>query len=291
MKRSLRAGHPPVIDALGSAYLSTRNLSEALEIFCRRLLAKQLDACLGAPYLLLLTDPRGTQSVANRYNLPTGSELLYSTLQNMAQGISNRSAPYTLTQNDLDHLPQAANNSESKVLERLLGAALISLSVVRDYRLSLILLDPQQGETEYPEDTAQLASVVAQYVRPTIVEHFLGILTHLEAQKKAMLKSISYFCLYLGQDQQAILDDAISSGDLQEGTNGHEKLATMAEDLWQTGTMLNSAANGSGDYVALQFEMAPLLKRVFDEMKKTLRWRELRLTLKGHAGSVPAFLT
>jgi DNA-binding NarL/FixJ family response regulator len=281
LKRSLRLGRPQVMETLSSISLSTKNLAEAIEIFCRRLLAVEFTACLGAPYILLLTDERGTQNLATNTDLPMGFAMIYATLQAMAHGISNRSLPYVVSPTELSNLPAPANDFESKTLGRLSGAALMSLAAVKNFRLSLALFEPQAGETDYPENTGQLAAVLAQYVRPTIVEHFLNILVHLEAQKKAMLKSVSYLCLYLGQDQQTILENAISSGDLNEGSHGHAKLATMAHDLWHTGTMLNSAANNKPQEAPAQFDISQLIEKVFAELKDTLFWGELAFNLEG----------
>lgn len=281
LKRSLRMGRPQVMETLSSISLSTKNLSEAVERFCRGLLAREFNACLGAPYILLLTDERGTQNLATNTDLPTGFEKLYTTLQTMAHGISNRSMPYVISQQELSNLPAPVNAFESKTLERLSGAALLSLAIVKNFRLSLALFDPLPGEMEYPEDTEQLAAVLAQYVGPTIVEHFLSILVHLEAQKKAMLKSVSYLCLFLGQDQQTILEKAISTRDLAEGSEGHEKLAMMADDLWETGTMLNSAANNKPEENFTQFEISHLIEKAFDELRDVLPGDELTFNIEG----------
>lgn len=281
LKRSLRMGRPPVMDALRSISSSTTNLSEAVERFCRGLLAVELSACLGAPYILLFTDERGTQNLVTNTDLPTGFETLHATLHSLAQVNSNRSMPHFFSASEMRNLPAPVNEVESRTMARLAGAALVSLATVRNFGLSLALFDPMPEETKYPEETQQLATLVAQYARPTIVEHFLSILVHLDSQKHAMLKSVSYLCLYLGQDQQKFIDEGISTQELKEGSDTHEKMATMADDLWETGTMLNSAANQAPEDHVSQFEIGEMIKAAFTELVNEMDWDDLEFTLTG----------
>src|SRR6185503_4949194 len=102
-------------------------------------------------------------------------------------------------------------------------------------------------ETEYPEDPFLLAGVLAQYVRPTIAEHFLSILVHLTSHRKAMLKSVAYFCLNIGQHQRRVIEEGVARKELAAGSEAHLTLKAMADDLKQTGVILNSASeSGSG---------------------------------------------
>jgi hypothetical protein len=269
------------MDALRSISSSTTNPSEAVERFCRGLLAVELSACLGAPYILLLTDERGTQNLATNTDLPTGFEKLHATLHSMAHVTSNRSVPHLVSAFEMRNLPVPINEVEIRTMARLAGTALVSLASVRNFGLSLALFDPLPEEMEYPEETRQLATLVAQYVRPTIVEHFLSILVHLESQKRAMLKSVSYLCLYLGQDQQKLIEEGINTHELKEGSDTHEKFALVADDLWETGTILNSAANEApGDHVS-QFEITEVIEAAFTELRNELGWDDLPFTLTG----------
>lgn len=281
LKRSLRAERPRVMTALSSISESTKNLSEAVKKFCRDMLAGELNACLGTPYILLLTDDHGTQNVATNTGLPTGYEMSYAAIQAMAHGITKSSFPYVVSGQDVEGLPTPTNATGERIMARLSGAALLPLANVMNYSLSLALLTPQPGESKYPEDIRQLAAVLAQHVRPSIIEHFLGILVHLDSQKRAMLKSISYLCLYVGQDQQRIIEEGVARKELQEKSDTHRSLMRMADDLWQTGTILNSAANSLPQDASSTFEMKDLIEREFSDLRDVMNLEELNLRIEG----------
>ena len=278
LRRALRLERPRVAEWLGLLSDSTKNLSMAVRKFCREILANELDACLGAPYVLLLTDESGTQNFATNTNLPLGYEPIYTTLQAMAHGISNFSVPYEVS---INQLPEPSNPNETKIRERLPRAAFIPLANVKIFRLSLGLLEPLPNETSYPEDTGKLAAVLAQYVRSTIVEHFLRILVHLDSQKKAMLKGTSRFCVFLGQDQQGIVEEGIVTSHLQEGSITHRKLINLANDLWETGTILANVANSDSKEEYATFELKELIDNAYKDLREIMNLREIKFSIEG----------
>jgi ActR/RegA family two-component response regulator len=278
LRRALRLERPQVSEWLGLLSDSTKNLSAAVRKFCKDILANELDACLGAPYVLLLTDESGTQNFATNTDLPLGYEPIYTTLQAMAHGISNFAAPYEVS---LKQLPEPSNPNEAKIRERLPKAAFIPLANVKIFRLSLGLLEPLPGETAYPEDTTKLATVLAQYVRSTIVEHFLRILVHLDSQKRAMLKGTSRFCVFLGQDQQGIVEEGLVTAHLQEGSITHRKLINLANDLWETGTILANVANSDSTEEYVSFELKELIDKAYKDLKEIMNLRDIKFHLEG----------
>jgi DNA-binding NarL/FixJ family response regulator len=281
LKRSLRLERREVIDKLRSISESTRSLPEAVKKFCRELLAPELNACLGAPYILLLTDDQGTQNVATNTDLQIGYSSIYGAIQIMAHGITGVSMPHVVSEDDLRNLPAPVNESEAEVVVRLPSAVFLPLANVKNFRLSAALFVPREGEIEYSEDTQQLATVLAQYVSPAIVELFLTILVHLDSQKRAMLKSISDLCLYLGETAQRILDEGIANEELQETSFAFKQLATMAADLSQTGIILNSAANNPLTDDSPVLEVSELIKSAFADFRAVLRSDELKLEVEG----------
>jgi hypothetical protein len=181
----------------------------------------------------------------------------------------------------LKHLPGPNNSNEVKICERLPKAAFIPLANVKIFRLSLGLFEPLPGETNFPEDTGKLATVLAQYVRSTIVEHFLRILVHLDSQKRAMLKGTSRFCVFLGQDQQGIVEEGITNAHLQEGSVTHHKLINLADDLWETGTILANVANSDPKEEYASFELKELIEKAFKDLKETMYLRDIKFSLVG----------
>jgi DNA-binding response OmpR family regulator len=281
LKRSLRLDRPRAIEVIGSISESTFNLSEAVRRFSRELLAEELASCLGVPYVLLLSDAHGTQSVDTNAQLPTTYTSLYGAVQTMAHGDSAFSIPYAISERDLKDLPARTGALDEAVFERLPGAVLLPLAKVKEHRLSLVLLTPQPGETEHPENSLLLARVLAQYVRPTIIEHFLSILVHLTSHRKAMLKSVAYFCLNLGQHQQRIIEEGVGRKELAVGSEAHLTMAAMADDLRQTGTILNSAAESRPGTATTSLDMRDLIETAFKDYRESICPDEIDLVVEG----------
>jgi DNA-binding NarL/FixJ family response regulator len=281
LKRALRLERSEVTEKLRLISESTKNLSAAVRRFCQDVLADELDACLGSPYVLLLTDESGTQNFATNTSLPQGYEPVYMVLQAMAHGISNFSSPYEVSEQSLKHLPQPSTKSEVEIYKRLPRSAFIPLANVKNFRLSLGLFEPLPGEVKYPEETGKLATVLAQYVRSTIVEHFLRILVHLDSQKRAMLKSTGHLCLFLGQDQQRVLEEGVANGQFQPDSGSYRTLVTMADDLWETGVILGNVANSDPKEKYSSLEMRELIERVGAELDERIFLGDLKVTVEG----------
>ena len=281
LRRALRLERPQVADRLGAIYDSTKNLSTAVRTFCSNILKGELEACLGAPYVLLLTDESGTHNFVTNTDLPVGHESVYTMLQAMAHGISNFSAPYEITTEELRKFPEPANETEQRIYSRLSGAAFIPLANIQFFRLSLGLLKPLPNEVKYPEDTGKLAAVLAQYVRSTIVEHILRILVHLDSQKRAMLKGTSRFCVFLGQDQQSIVEEGIAKTDLKEGSDTHYKLMNLADDLWDTGTILTNVANSDSKIDHPPLALRNLVEQAFHDLAETMHAPDVKFSIEG----------
>lgn len=281
LKRSLRFDRPRVMEVMGSILESTVNLSEAVSRFSRDLLAEELASCLDAPYALLLSDARGTQNVATNTLLPMTYTSLYAAVQTIAHGDAAFSLPYEISESDLKYFPACNGDDDEAVFERLPGAVLLPLTKVKEYRLSLALLAPQPGKRAHPEDTGRLASVLAQYVRPIIIEHFLSILVHLTSHRKAMLKSVAYFCLNLGQHQQRIVKEGVARSDIAAGSEAHLSMAAMADDLRQTGAILNSAAESSLGTDTASLDMRDLITTAFEDYREVIGQDEIDLVVAG----------
>ena len=280
LKRALRIERPQVMGALSLISESTKSLSEAVKRFCQRVLAEEFDSCLGTPYVLLLTDQRGTQNVATNTNLPKGYHSAYAAIQSKSHAIAKQSSSHLISQSDTESLFSAGGTVEEELISRLPGAALVSVARVGNFRLSLILLAAQAGESKYPEEIEPLALILCQHWRPSIIEHFLGILISLDAQRHAMLKSTSYLCLYVGQEQERILNEATAHEELKETSNLHHSLAMMADDFRLTGVTLNSAANNFAE-PALTIDMRDMVQREIEGLKSVPEFEKLDLQVDG----------
>ena len=281
LKRSLRVDRPKVMAALSAISQSTKNLSHAVVKFCREMLAIELDVCLGTPYVLLLSDEYGTQNVATNYDLPSGYQWFYSAIQEMAHSITKPSSQYVISDTETKGFPNPTTANDKIILDRLPGAALLPLAKVMNFKLSLILFVPGSGGWKLPEKTGPFAAVLAQHVRPSIFEHFLGILIQLDAQNRMMLTSASRFCLYIGQEQERIITDGLKSNELQKETNLHHSLSTMAEDLRRTGTILDSATNDRSRATLAVIEMKDMVEKELSDLTATIDFGNLNFFIVG----------
>jgi CheY-like chemotaxis protein len=281
LKRSLRLDRPRVMEVMGSISESTVNLSEAVRRFGRELLAEELASCLDVPYVLLLSDARGTQNLATNTRLPATYTSLYGAVQTMAHGDSAYSLPYAISERDLTYLPPCTGALDEAIFQRLPGAVLLPLARVEEYRLSLVLLAPLPGEVSHPDNTSLLAGVLAQYVRPLIAEHFLSILVHLTSHRKAMLKSIAYFCLNIGQHQHRVIEEGVARQEVAAGSEAHLTLEAMADDLKQTGTILNSAAASRAAAETIPLDMRDLIAMAFNDYRELIDRQEIELVVEG----------
>jgi DNA-binding NarL/FixJ family response regulator len=280
LKRSLRFDRPRVMKVMASIAGSTINLSEAATRFSRELLAEELDSCLDTPYLLLLSDALGTKNVATKTALPQTYTPLYAALQTMAHGDSAFSSPYEVSKRDLKDLPAPAGALDDQIYERLQGTVLLPLADVKDHRLSLALLAPRPGETKYSQDISQMAGALGQYVRPTINEHFLSILVHLTSHRKAMLKSVAYFCLNLGQHQQRIVEEGVARKEIAAGSEAHMTMAAMADDLRQTGAILNSSEASGPGMNTTALDLGKLIATAFEDYRRSIGPNEIDLVVE-----------
>src|ERR1044072_2353215 len=58
-------------------------------------------------------------------------------------------------------------------------------------------------------------------------------------------------------------------------------MATMADDLWETGQILNSAPNQVSEELISEFEISEVIKAAFNELINELGWDDLQFTLIG----------
>jgi len=282
LKRALRLERPCVAENIRAISNSTRTLSAAVKRLCREILTAELGACLDAPYALLLTDESGTQNYLTNSDLPGGYQPAYAKLQAMTHEVRGSSSVYEVSQQDIHHLPSPTTPAERSLYERLPQAVFVPLANVRNVRLSLGLIPPLPNEAKYSDDSAKLGSLLAQYVRPHIAEYFVRILGYFDAQKReALLQSISHLCLFLGQDQKGIIERGITTGNLQEESNTHHKLNTMADDLWEAGKILASVSYADSDEEHAYFEIRGLIEKAFVDLKDRMYLSGIRFTVEG----------
>jgi ActR/RegA family two-component response regulator len=283
LRHYLKVENPNVIEELNRIAATTKNISDSIRSFCEHILAPAFADCLGAPFMLLLTDEIGTQNCAGSAPMPLTFEKIYHTLQAMIHANADPVVPYSFEERHV--WAESGGVQQDFMIEQLQGSAFVSLASVNKYRLSLGILKAPKEE-EFPEGPLKLASVVSRYVRSTICENFIKILVQIDTKRKTTLGSTSQLCLFLGQDQLTILDQGVSLGDLSTDSSTHLRLQAMAEDLEETGVILMNVATSLDATEMTRVQMTPLIKETWDDLSDTWMLKDIKFELKGECSVV-----
>ena len=202
----------------------SRTKSDAIATFCRNVLKQEFDACLGAPFVILFTDGNETKNTGDNIGLPEGHSAFYQTLQALAHGRGNQAEPFILESTKLE---PPFDEQTARLYDRFDKAAFLPLSVSNNLQLSIGILTKEAEERELSARTAaELCGILAQYLRPTVIENMLTIWAHW-TELRATRTSMAKLCLSVGQD----IYSCVEAEDLEE-------LDSMATDLNDTGQYL-----------------------------------------------------
>lgn len=235
LRRALSVERPDAVKRIREIASRSRTRVEAIGMFCREILAPEFEACLGAPFLILLTEDGQTQNCVGNAYVPRGALPLYNYIQALTYAQANSSEPFVVDSGYLGEVSPITRD----VYRKLHGAAFLPLSISRNIHLSLGII--QEHKPALNESAEDLARILAQYFRPAVLEHLLIILselTELNTRKKTVLREASKFCLYVGQEQLAILADAVEDEEIVPSMTSFQRLKSLAEDLRATGDLL-----------------------------------------------------
>ncbi len=224
LRRALNGENPRIAETIARIAMQSKSQPEAIKTFCLRVLKPEFDSCLGAPFLILFTEKDTTQNCAGSTGLPRGSSVFYHTLQALAHGKGNLTDPFVLEANELE----APSDQETALLyKRLNYAAFLPMSLSNDLRLSIGILQEQESDDgPKPTDAKGLCKVLAQYLRPTVLENIMSMWSQW-SEVRATRTSTAKLCLSVGQE----IKDGIETSEL-------ERLEELADDLNDTGQLL-----------------------------------------------------
>ena len=278
LRHYLKVENPTVIEELNRIAATTKNITDSIRSFCEHILAPAFEDCLGAPFMLLLTDENETQNIAGSADMPLTPERMYHTLQAMTHANADPAVPYEF--NAAHFQTEMARSQDNFMIKQLEGSAFISLASVNNYRLSLGILKapPKQA---FPEDPLKLASLVSRYVRSTVCENFIKILVHIDTKRKTTLGSTSQLCLFLGQEQTTIADEGVSTGELVKGSTTHLRLQSMADDLQETGVILTNVAQSLDRSEMTRVQMTSLIMDAWEDLRDAWQLSDIKFNLDG----------
>lgn len=225
LRRALNGKNPKITSEVERIAVQSRNISEAILTFCRTLLKSAFETYLGGSFVILFTEGATTWNCADNAELPAGSSDLYHTLQALAHGQGNPIEPFVL---DIDKLE--LNREDFLLYKKLDRAAFLPISLSNDIKLSIGILRPENSEDgETREQTYEeiLCTVLAQHLRPTVLENIISLWS-LWTDSYVTRNSIAKLCLRVGQE----ISDGLTADD-------KEQIQELADDLIDTAQYLN----------------------------------------------------
>ncbi|MGA9994546.1 MAG: response regulator [Pyrinomonadaceae bacterium] len=235
LRRALNSDNPNTLDRVARIATQSQTEGEAIVKFCRSVLSPEFKSCLGAPFVVLFSEENSmTQNCADSAGLPQESSQFYHTLQALTHGKGNLSEPYVLELSKLGHLIDA---KDKKAYAKLDGAAFVPIPISQKYKLSIgILQEEESKETPVPEDAKALCIILAQYLRPAVLENMLKIWPRW-TELKAIRSSVAKLCLFVGQELKYLLPRK-GGGEGSWSEDSLARLWDLAGDLDNTGELL-----------------------------------------------------
>ena len=261
LRRALFPARPNLEKTIEAIAEKSRSGPEAITRFCQDVLCPELEATLGAPFVLLVGQRESTVILGSDLGLPENSPA-YGWLQTL----THLQAPTDPLVIKSGYVPEGKPGPERaaarEVFSRLEGAAFIPLGSTGDLRLSLGVV---QEERHHPfvEDAVALAKVIGAYIQPALVMHLLTLtrrLAELYTKQRAALRTTSDICLYVGQEQVT----AFRSKDF-------ERLLNLGENLRKAGELLSwigqEDGEGVGEAASIKpASMAHLVQEVWNDI-------------------------
>lgn len=235
LRRALNIGQPKIVEQITQVAERSRTSFEAITKLCGLVMAPRFELSLGAPFVLLLGSRNRTEKCGGVPDLPEGHNPVYTQIQALAHGQSNRSDPFVL---DVQLLGEPPATEACWMYERMNGGAFLPFWLGKGLRLTVGVLKDQTGDP-LAEDPLALCRILDQYLRPSILEHTVDILTKLiRVQRETVLTMTSKSCISTGQEQLALLEDGVVNHEVNPGSEFFKKLKGLAEDLRATGETL-----------------------------------------------------
>ena len=246
------------------------NAAEAITSFCRELLTPEMMACIGAPFVFLLTDDKGTQNCGSAAGLPSGYSETYAKVQALAQGAVNKSDPFVF---DKQWVSAPSDQQTYNIYESLNGAAFLPVFIVHGLRLSIGILKSTDPQQKLPEDPVKLTKILISYLRPAMIEHLLRIsslLTESNTKRETLLRHTSRFCRWVGLEQLAILEEAVGKSDEDSIKESFRKFKTLSENLRLTGDFLSTLVSNASEAAESTNEMTSQIAETIEDV-----WRNI----------------
>lgn len=244
LTKALRPEHPDRLRQIEEIADRSPSKEEAFAAFCEEVLRPELEATLGAPYVLLASQSGSTRAFTSGIELPETSPA-YGILQDLVQ-----LSPWVV---DPEQIPETVRPEDrdavGELLGRLAGTAFIPLGAVddlNDLRLSLGIVQVRKDQ-KFVEDALELAKLIQHFVSPAVVSFLIkltGKFHEVLARQRAVLDSTAKICLYIGQEQISLFERALETEVLTHDDLSSDlgKMLSLGENLRWAGELLAAVA-------------------------------------------------
>lgn len=264
----------------------SRTPASIVASLCHQLLTPEIEACLSLPFIFLLSDKQGTKNCGGDSGLLVGYDPAYATVQALVHGLTNSSDPFVF---DPQHLRDPSDRQASNIYQKLDGAAFLPLSHNHDFQLSLGILKHAEN-TRLPDEPEKVARSIGQYASSRIGELILVTLTRCQELKSirrlAVLSGTARLCLYVGQEQLAVLSEAEETEKLSPHNESFQRLKALALDLRATGeqfSLLHGAAKAAAQHLvdAPPVDIVEVVQQAWEEIREQFPTEDITLEERG----------
>ncbi|HEX4961889.1 MAG TPA: response regulator [Thermoanaerobaculia bacterium] len=270
LRRALRTDRPNGARHILEIARRSHSLNDSLERFCRDLLVEELEITLGGHFILLLAGERRGIVRFPGSEVETDASSLFDRIQATVHSRLGEVDPLVIDAGDdscTRSLCSEEDVSARRILDRLHGTAFIPLGSAKGGALTLGLVPDSRAPEESP---VEFARTLGQYLTPVIVTHrveLTSLWTMIDMERRTQLKATSDFCLYQGQELEALLQEAEEEGKDGEGRTPLGKLHAVAQELRGAGELLAQvellAERTGGDIGGERIEMDKLLQHLW----------------------------
>jgi DNA-binding NarL/FixJ family response regulator len=263
----------------------------AIKSLCSQVIGPELKMCLGAPSVFLLSTDSGTQNCGGNGDLPSGSNPIYNAIQDLTFGALNNDGPFIFSQQE--RLMETVDPRFKSIFQKLEGSCFLPIRWGRDMRLSVgILQEEEAGPTSLSEEPRKLADILNSYLRAPIHE-LLSYLERMEGaiektKRKTLLEHTSRFCIYVGQTQLDVLNEAVANKEIEPGKKYFKKLKKLALDLQATGnefSRLSPRSTEASSEAINPVSVSSVVQRAIEEIKGQFLFEKLELIEKNREES------
>ena len=279
----LKAERPNVTKQIKDIAETSKDTGKVLITFCKELLIPEFTSSLGTRFVLLATSKGRTESVSFGVQLPE-FDPSYDLVQSLILSEYRGGDPFIFEYAKSAALTKKRGNAVLKSMDKI---AFISLASTDNIHLSLGLVQEDPSVRPLAGKAVDLAKLLAHYCKSITFEHLLNILSaQIDARQRELIRVTSQFCLFVGQEELSILDDAAESESWDTTGPYFQKLESLANELRETGTRLLPVAGGD-EYAAEylihkglenEYKVAPIVESIWEELKEEFPTQTLHIT-------------